>query len=191
MKKALQEAFSFIADSKNPAEMAELLDAYIQMYKKSSSNFIMPQEHQVLQTAVYAFAKDLKVHVAFIGQTRDAVGINQYDGMQLVYRRVNSRLTQIERRRRLKQAISIIEPTLGLQFTFGQTNAVENWLENYWSKERIALLDTARNRGSSIRLSTEERAEICDAFWESVDTQLNNKISPIPPKVVYEQLTAI
>lgn len=191
MKKEVNEAFSFIVDSETPAEMAELLDAYIQMYKKSVTNFIMPTEHKQLHFAVVKFASDLKSYVDFIGQTRDVLGVQHYEEMQFVFRRINSRFTQIERRRRLKKATEIIGNTLGERFTIGQGNAVECWLENYWSKERIASLADARNRGSGTRLSTEERAEICDVFWNSVDHALKNKISPIPPKVVYEQLTAI
>ena len=191
MEKKVQDAFSFIVDSETPAEMVELLDAYIQMYKKSVITFIMPTEHQKLFYAVVKFSSDLKGYVEFISQTRDVLGEKHFDKMQFVFRRINSRFTQIERRRRLKSATEIIGSVLRKDFTVGQKNAVESWLENYWSKERLDDLEYARKRGKSIRLSTEERAEICDGFWSTVDHELKNKRSPIPPKVVYEQLTSI
>ena len=171
--------------------MVELADAYIQLYKLGNKNFILHPEHKVLEDMVVKFSTDLKGYVAFVAKIRDTCTKEQYKEMQIVYRRVNSRYTQIQRRKRLAQAIKIIESHIGVQFTFGQNNAVEAWLENYWSKERLAALDDSRRVMSKNRLTSDERTEICDDFWEAVDEGLKLNVSPIPPEIVYTKLKSL
>ena len=168
-----------------------LADMYIEMYNRAPTNFKVPQEHKKLQAIVEHFHDKPTEFVKFVRKIRDEAAPSQYDSVHEIFRRVQSRRVQQDRRRRLKEGVSLIEKELNVGFNFKQKEAVAMWLEQYWGRERILMLDEARrNRGRS-RLNTEERSEICELFWAKVDNDLKHSIIPTPPEIVYGKLASL
>lgn len=191
MNKELFTATQWILSRRNPQEYVVLADTYMEMYNRSPTNFIVPLEHEALVPVIKEFHNKLGKFVGYVRDLRDAVPKEQYADMHEMFRRVQSRYTQIERRRRLAKAVSLIEENLHKTFTYGQKKSVEKWLELYWGRERTTRLDDVRTASKNHRLSTEERAEICDLFWADLDNKLKHSIVPTPPEIVYGKLAEI
>lgn len=191
MSKELLKARDFVLSSDSPVELIELVDMYITMYKKNVKNFILPQEHQALKSLVFEFADRPLDFVDFVKGVRDDLPKEKYQATHEVFRKIQSRIVQQERRRRLYDGVSQIEVELNTVFTFGQKQAVISWLEAYWGRDRLRKLDDARRTLGNNRLSSDERSEICDSFWAEVDNQLKHNIVPIPPEIVYAKLTSL
>lgn len=188
MNKELFNAAQWILTSYDPQEYVVLADMYIEMYTRSPSSFRIPQEHAQLMPIIEAYYNKLGDFVGFVRDLRDAVTKDQYADMHEMFRRVQSRHVQIERRRRLARAIHLIEENLHLTFNYEQKKSVETWLERYWGLERTSRLNDVREASINHRLSTEERAEICDLFWADLDNKLKHNIVPTPPEIVYGKL---
>lgn len=191
MNKELFKAQQWVLDSAAPEEYLNLVDMYIEMYNRSPSNFRMPQEHELLVPVIRAFYKNLGAFVEFVRKVRDEASPDKYEKLHEIYRRFNSRFVQQERRRRLAAGIAYIESELNMKFTFGQKADVETWLGLIWSKRRADMLNEARNAGKRLRLTTEERDEICEAHGKSIDEDIKNNLIPIPPQIVYGKLASI
>lgn len=191
MEKELFTAQQWILDSKHPEDCIMLADMYIEMYNRTPTNFRVPQEHKALQAVVTFYHNKPSEFVKFVRGIRDAATKEQYGSIHELFRRVQSRFVQQERRRRLAEGIALIEKALNVSFSFGQKQSVATWLEQYWGKERTSALEDARRTCGNERLLTDERAEICEVFWEGVDADLKNDIVPTPPEIVYGKLASL
>jgi hypothetical protein len=168
-----------------------LADMYIEMHNRSPKNFRVPTEHKKLTPVINKFHNDQGGFVKFVRDVRDHAPKEGYKGLNELFRRVQSRYVQHERRRRLNLGVSLIEADIGKQFTFGQKQSVAMWLEQVWGKERTNRLEEARKSISKGRLSSDERADICDVFWTDIDDRLANNLVPIPPEIVYAKLASL
>ena len=191
MKNEIQTAKDFVLDSSSPAELLELADMYISMYMRNPKHFVLPQQHAAIKGIVFSFADRPLQFVDFVREVRDELAKEQYQSTHEVFRKIQSRVVQQERRRRLYEGVSQIETAVNTKFTFGQKQAVMAWLEAYWGKERLAKLDDARRTRGVNRLTSDERGEICDEFWAEIDNQLDNNIVPVPPEIVYAKLASL
>ena len=191
MNKELFNAAQWILTSYDPQEYVVLADMYIEMYTRSPSSFRIPQEYAQLMPIVEAYYNKLGDFVGFVRNLRDAVTKEQYADMHEVFRRINSRHVQIERRRRLAKAVNLIEENLHRTFTYEQKKSVEKWLESYWGSERATRLNDVRTASRNPQLSTDERAEICDIYWADLDNKLQHNIVPTPPEIVYGKLAGL
>lgn len=191
MNQELFKAQQWVLDSEAPHDILMLVDMYIEMYNRSPKNFRMPQEHENLVPVVKAFYTNLGGFIEFVRKIRDEASPEKYAELHEMYRRFNSRFVQQERRRRLAAGTANIEANLNIKFTYAQAKEVEKWLEMYWSKRRTEMLDEARNSGKRLRLTTEERDEICEAHGKSIDDDIKNNLVPIPPQIVYGKLASI
>ncbi len=191
MKKELFETQQWILGHKSPEDCIMLADMYIEMYNRTPSNFRVPQEHKKLDPVIKQFHDKPSEFVKFVRDIRDAATKEQYSGVHELFRRVQSRYVQQERRRRLSEGIALIEKSINKRFSFGQKQSVAVWLEQYWGKERTAVLEDARRTCGNVRLSTDERADICEVFWAGIDADLKNDIVPTPPEIVYGKLASL
>ena len=186
MNDSVRVALNALLDSRDPASWLVKADNYIQLHNKAPKDFILPAEHSMLQPLIDKYANDLARFVSFVKDVRDQVSEQQYKDMHTFYRKMLLREAQAARRRRLYQAIAIIENDLYKRFTQETKIKVGAWLESYWGKERMDALDDARRSTSEGKLSTDVRTEICDSFWATIDDQLSHGIAPTPPEIVYE-----
>ena len=191
MKKELLLAKDFVLNSSTPAETLEMADMYITMYNRNPKNFDLPQQHEAIRGIVFEYADKPLQFVEYVKEVRDEMPKEHYQSTHEVFRKIQSRVVQQERRRRLYEGVDQIETVVNQKFTFGQRQAVMAWLEAYWGKERLAKLDDARRARGVNRLTTEERGEICDEFWAEIDNQLEHNIVPVPPEIVYAKLASL
>lgn len=191
MENDISLAKGFVLDSAHPAEVLELVDMYITMYNRNPKNFVLPQQHAAIKGIVFRFADSPLQFVDFVKGVRDELPKEHYQSTHEVFRKIQSRVVQQERRRRLYEGVAQIETSVNQKFTFGQKQAVMAWLEAYWGKERLAKLDDARRTRGVNRLTSDERGEICDEFWAEIDNQLEHNIVPVPPEIVYAKLASL
>jgi hypothetical protein len=191
MEREMFDTQQWILNSRQPENVVMLADMYIEMQSREPTLFRLPVEHRNLLPVITKYHDDPKGFVDFVRELRDLASKDAYKGLNELFRRVQSRFVQQERRRRLNLGVSLIENEVGVQFTFGQKQSVAMWLEQFWGKERTSRLEDARRAHSKGRLSSDERAEICDEFWAGIDEQLANDIVPIPPEIVYAKLTSL
>jgi len=182
----LKEAQKYLLDSRDPASWLTKADNYMELYNKDPKAFILPTAHNMLQPIIDAYADDLPGFLVFVRTIRDEVNEDRYKDMHTFYRKMLLREAQVSRRRRMYQAVAIIENDLYKRFTTETKVKVGAWVEAYWGKERMDTLSEARRNTSGNKISTDVRTEICDDFWASIDDQLSHGIAPTPPEIVYE-----
>ena len=191
MEEALKIVWEEIVDSKSASKWIELADYYIEIYNKNPSIFVLPTVHNKLSEVIKAYHNDVRGFLVFVKSIRDAITGDEQGKVHQYYRKVTSRSGQQIRRARLAQALALIEDHLNLSFDARQRESVGMWLTQYWGKERVAVLEHERVNTSGNRLSTDTRAEICQTFWDEVDSKLNDNIVPIPPETVYGKLASL
>jgi hypothetical protein len=178
---------SYILDSRDPASWIDLADNYIELHNKNPKVFALPVVHKLLEPVIVGFSKDLSGFIEFVKSIREAVPVQHYKDIHVIYRRLVVRNAQITRRSRLYTTVGKIEHDLYKKFTQAQKVQIAAWLEAYWGKERIEALDEVRRSSNTERLSTDVRADVCEEFWAKVDDNLKHGIYPMPPEHVYER----
>lgn len=191
MDKELHYVQQMIIDSKNPVAWLELVDGYIDLYNRSPSTFILPGAHAHLMVVIQHCGDDgLKLR-QFVREVRDALEKSAKIEVHKFYRKVNTRVSQRILRDRKNTAIKKIQSHLGIEFTSGQWDAVYAWLTQYWAKARVDFLNMHRAGASGKRLTSEQRTDLSEEYWDKVDDDLRNDIFPIPPEVVYAKLASL
>lgn len=191
MSSELHQVMQTIIDSKTPVMWLELVDGYIDLFNRSPKTFILPAPHANLSVAIEHFHDDTLAFRNFIRKVRDEVEKSQRIDVHKFYRKVNTRVSQRILRDRKYTAIQKIEQHLGIEFAPGQRDAVYAWLTQYWGKSRSDFLAEHRINTPEKRLSSEQRTELSEQFWDKVDDDLANNIFPIPPEVVYVKLASL
>lgn len=191
MNSDLHHVKQSIINSTNPAVLLEIIDGYIDLYNRSRANFILPAPHANLQVVIDACAHDGMEFRNFIREVRDSIDDSRVVDVHRFYRKVNTRVSQRILRERKNIAIKKIQEHLNLEFTSGQWDAVYVWITQYWAKNREDFLALHRAAEPGRRLSSDQRTELSEEFWEKVDTDLSNNIFPIPPEVVYGKLASL
>jgi uncharacterized coiled-coil DUF342 family protein len=170
-----------LIDDPQVVDKLKLVDAYIIQLHKLGRQFILPHEHAELKPLVEAYANDLPKFVAYIKAIRDAVPQrgNTYIALHELYRTLNVRQVQQERRARAGKAWEWLErkhPKLDYE----QKTRWLRKLEQQWGRERLAYMDDIRRKLDKPRLTTEEREEVLDEFWREIDAGIKRGELPSP-----------
>lgn len=177
---ALLDASQKIATCENPAALLRRADRYITFWEKDPDNFVLPAKHADLAPVLAAFVGGKHERFrAYVRAMRDEVraiwgaSSTQYDGMQQFVRTLDVRAAQRMRRDKLSRAAEWMRQTR----PDIDADARSVWLrrlEQTWAQER---LDALRQRAVSAhqnRLSVEEKREVLDEFWASIDARIES-----------------
>lgn len=168
---------------RNPDKVRQwllLADKYMQSYKEDKNTFLLPKAHEFLEPLVKGFAADLEGFLQYLIELRDRYdrGSQQFEDTQAVYRRLNGRYVQQQRRERVGRAVAKAEELYGEIPYPARMQWMAN-LEHSWAQRRLAFLEAQRTRLKQERLSTELRTEYLIEFWDIIDTEIHK--GEVPP----------
>lgn len=163
------------------ADKLVLVDSYITQLHKLGKQFILPNDHSELKPLVESYADDLPKFVAYVRAIRDAVPFrsSSYLSLHELYRTLNVRVVQQERRARANRALEWLA-THHPKLTYEQRTKWLRKLEQKWGRERLQYMDIYRRKSRRDRLTTDEREEILQEFWADIDQTITNGDLPSP-----------
>lgn len=168
---------------RNPDKTAEWItvaDRHMQTYVESPETFLLPRAHEFLKPLIESYALNIDGFTQYLVGLRDSFDrrSSQYTQIQAVYRRVNGRYVQQQRRERMGRAVARAEELYG-EIPYQERIQWIAKLEHEWARRRIAFLEQQRRRIGEPRLSVEIRTELLLEFWDTVDTEIYE--GQIPP----------
>ena len=163
------------------AAKLRMVDNYILQAHRFGSEFVMPREHRSLKPLVTRFFGNFNRFVFFVKEVRDASAprSKQQAALHGLYRTLEVRLVQQERRDRVRRAVDWLErehPRL----TYDSRLRWARKLEQGWGRRRLSYMEDYRRMTAKHRLSTEEREEVLARFWTMIDNEINNGELPQP-----------
>lgn len=178
----LQQFFNQLLTIERPDKLLRLADKYLQQLAEMGDSFILPKEHAFVRTPLEFFAGDLAGWLRFVKQVRDSVvpKSQAYEGLQALYRVLDIRYTQQQRRERLSAAVDeavargLIADIPDAKHQYARRCTQE------WKLQRDALLDDARRKTKSGRVSVAEREMLLASFWAEIDEGITKGELPNP-----------
>ena len=166
----------------NAAEILRIADSYLTSMGRLGTNFVLPMEHAVVKPILDYYTGDLKGWVKYVRGVRNAFGrdSDQWTAMQELYRTVEIRNTQRERRDRLHAAIAMAVKRGLIEDTVDERKRYEKRCVQEWMKQRTLMLDAARRGSSKKKLNEDDRAMLLDEFWDNIDQLIAAGEVPIP-----------
>jgi hypothetical protein len=161
---------------RNPDKIAEWLsiaDRHMQTYVENPNLVVLPRAHEFLRPLIEGFAKHLEGFADYILELRGnfARTSSQFKDIQAIYRRLNGRWVQQQRRERMIRAVEKAESLHGeIPYTKRMQWMAE--LEHEWAQRRLAFLEQQRKRLRMERMATELRTEYLLEFWDIIDTEI-------------------
>ena len=162
------------------AEWIAVADRHMQTYVESPETFLLPRAHEFLKPLIESYALNLDGFTQYLVGLRDSFDrrSSQYTQIQAVYRRVNGRYVQQQRRERMGRAVARAEELYG-EIPYQERIQWIAKLEHEWAQRRIAFLEQQRRRIGDPRLPVEIRTELLLEFWDMIDTEIYE--GQIPP----------
>lgn len=177
----IHELTDNLLEDRKVVEWLRLADIYMQSYNKAPKHFVLPRAHAHLKPLIEAYANNLPGFVRYILGVRDSYthDVAVYDELNRLYRTISTRELQQQRRERVGRAIDKALEKRGRPVSFDTRMRYARMLEQDWGKRRITFLDEHRAKTQRNRLSIEERAELLEGFWKSIDDEI--AIGDLPP----------
>jgi hypothetical protein len=162
---------------RNPDKMREWLavaDKHMQTYAEDKKNFLLPRAHEFLEPLILTYANNLEGFTEYLVGLRDRFDRSSaaFKDMQAIYRRVNGRYIQQQRRERMERATEKAEELYG-KIPYMQRVQWAARLEHEWAKRRLDFLDAHRRKYENDRLPAEDRVELLAEFWEGIDNEIH------------------
>lgn len=163
------------------AKKLRLADSYMLQLQRVGREFRLPEEHSILLPIIEQYAKSLSKFVTYVKSLRDTTPDrgNTYVALHELYRMLEVRMVQQQRRERARRAMDWLEKKYP-KMAFEQKRKWLQKLEQQWGRERMATMDIARRKTTTGRLSTEEREEVLAEFWIEIDERIERGDFPTP-----------
>lgn len=168
---------------RNPDKLRDWLsiaDHHMQTYAENRATFLLPRAHEFLKPLIETYAENLEGFTEYLLGIRDCFHRQSaaFKDVQAVYRRINGRYIQQQRRVRMERAIAKAEEMNGSIPYVQRVQWIAN-LEHQWAVRRLDFLEAHRHRYANDRLPSEDRVELLEQFWEQIDTEIyEGKIPP-------------
>jgi hypothetical protein len=168
-----------------PEEVLRLADKYLDSMQAMQGDFILPKQHEIVKPALEYYAGDLKGWLKFVKGVRDRLpkqGRSFHPGVNEIFRRIEIRATQQDRRVRLSNAVQ-----MAIRRKLLPSNASDEDKRKYAAKctqewlmrKRILLTGTAKQTKTG-RVSVAEREVLLKEFWAQIDAEIENGEVPKP-----------
>ena len=166
----------------HPDKLLRMADQYLSTYALMGETFVLPKEHALLRPIIEYYAGDLLGWLKFVRGVRDRLPPRSVEqgAVQMFYRTLDVRATQQSRRERITIAVSNAVKARAIADTPDAKQVYARRVVQAWSRQRYAEMDEARGRTVRPRLTTEERSEILEKFWEKIDEELSTGGFPQP-----------
>lgn len=161
---------------RNPDKVKDWLsiaDKYMQTYAENPNMFLLPRAHEFMKPLIESYALNLEGFTQYLVGLRDCFDRRsvQFRDVQAIYRRVNGRYVQQQRRERISRAVVKAEELYG-EISYHERMQWMSRLEHEWAQRRLAWLELQRTRLKTDRLSVDHRTELLLEFWDMVDTEI-------------------
>lgn len=166
-----------------PEEVLLLADRYLTQLEAMGDSFVLPREHVLVKPALEFYAGDLAGWVKFVKGVRDRLpvsGRQYHKGMNELYRKLEIRLTQQERRERLTRAVDMALRKGMVENNYDAKMVYARRCTKAWQTRRDNMLALAAKQTQTGRLSAAEGAELRDEFWQRIDEEIANGELPKP-----------
>lgn len=170
---SLPELTDHLISDPQAADKLRLADSYILQLQRMGRNFVLPAEHTILEPIIERYGKNLPKFVDYVKSLRDSVPArtNSHIALHELYRMLEVRIVQQQRRDRARRALAWLEKEQPRLTSEQKTRWVRK-LEQEWGKERMEYLEAHRKKTGTGRLSSEERQELLDEFWQEKDAEI-------------------
>lgn len=179
----LREATSRLMRAHDLGRWLRLADSYIQAYNRMPDSFVLPAEHAVLQPVIASFASDTAAFAKYIRALRDGSDGGAYDDLHDLYRVVDMRALQAERRARIRKAVLLLAPELERAIKrplpYEDQLQTARFIEGRWGAMRLDCLASERRLRNTKRLPAEERNATLQKFWQTIDKALEEGQVPL------------
>lgn len=158
-----------------------LIDRHIMASSKDPDGFQLPPDYETLQPIVNKYREDLPGFVQYLRELRDEFPNKTapWREVQLVYRKVNTRLIQRQRRERMNMAFKINEEKYEKPNFHDRLQWLQN-IETLWAKKRLLFLAEKRYYAGGPHLNLWEVNENLNEFWLQVDKDIANGVYLLP-----------
>lgn len=178
---ALPELTDHLVKDPQVADKLRLADSYMLQVERMGRQFRIPEEHSVLEPIIERYSRNFPRFVSYVRELRDTVQPRSasYIALHELYRMLEVRLVQQQRRDRARRALAWLEakhPKLSSE----QKLRWVRKLEQQWGKRRMAAMDHARRKTLRGRLSTTEREGLLAEFWQEIDQEVEKGELPQP-----------
>jgi hypothetical protein len=171
MDTSLFELALTVANSPDPTAWLRTADTQITGYLKDPKGFVLNKAHKDMLPVIEEYAYDLPGFVRFVSAVRDNSATGHQDALYRFYRTVSGRLLQQQRRERFDRAITQAIDIHGTYPDYLTRMAWLHQLEQVWRNRRLETMASARG-GKKGRVPRDELAEVLDAFWAQIDTEI-------------------
>ena len=150
-----------------------LVDSYIAHRERAGRKFVLPPTHSELAPLIEQYSSNFPRFVQYVKDLRDTVEPRSeaYISLHELYRTLEVRLVQQQRRDRARRALDVYEKR-NPKASYEEKVRWMRRVEQAWGRRRMAELEAHRRRTATGRISTEEREEILKGFWEQVDDEI-------------------
>lgn len=155
------------------ADKLRLVDDYITHRMRAGRRFILPNEHGELEPLIEEYGANFAKFVNYVRSLRDTVMPRSevYISLHELYRTLEVRLVQQQRRDRARRALEIYERK-NPRASYDDKMRWLRKLEQSWGRRRMAKMEEYRRKTATGRLSTEEREGILKEFWQDIDREI-------------------
>lgn len=179
----LREATTTLLRAADIARWLKLADSYIQAFNRVPESFVLPAEHAVLKPIIESFASDTGAFAKYIRALRDANDGAAFDDLHDLYRTVDMRALQAERRARIRKAVLLLVPmmerAIEREMPYEDHLQAARFVEGRWGMMRLDHLAAERRLRNTKRLPTEERSIALERFWGDIDRALEEGHVPL------------
>lgn len=161
----------------HPEDLLHLADKYLQDMEAKGEHFILPREHAAVKPVLEYYAGDLEGWVRFVDSVRlrlPKVGRRYHVGVSKLFRMLETRLIQQQRRERLNRAITAAIAKGLITDSHDEKQRYARRCVSTWQNRKELLLKNMAATARHGRITTDERATALKEFWERVDAEIDN-----------------
>lgn len=167
----------------HPEKLLLLADKYLTQVEELGDDFILPKDHVIIKPILEYYSGDLPGWLKFVKGVRDRLpmaGRKFHEGVNDLYRTLEVRLTQQERRERLDRAVATAVAKKLISNDTTEKIRYARRCTQSWKMRRENLLKVTASQTGNNRLSVAERETLLHEFWQQIDEEIYNGELPKP-----------
>jgi hypothetical protein len=181
MTHTLRILMQTLINADDAADTLTLADTYLAQMETMGDEFVLPRDHVTVKPILEYYYSDLPGFIRFVKRVRDGMAPKSAPKMHVheVYRRLDVRLTQQERRVRLDLAADIAIKKELIPDDYHARLSYNDRCTEVWGKRKENLLRVVRAETPKKRISIDHREKLLTDFWNTIRQELDN--GEVPP----------
>ena len=165
-----------------PEEVLRLADKYLAQMEEMGDSFVLPREHVLVKPVLEYYAGDQSGWLKFLDSIRQRLPKNRrkfHEGVQELFRTVEVRVVQAERRARIDAAVTMAVRKKLIPADYDSKMQYGRKCTQTWQLRRTDTLAKAA-KAQGRKLTVEERELILSEFWREIDAEIVRGELPKP-----------